>query len=384
MYGKLCDIFGRKECLLFAYSVFGIGTILCGLARNIWELIAARAFAGIGGGGMNVCTSILISDIVGVRERGVWTGYLNLIYATGASTGGPLGGLLADTIGWRWSFLAQGPVCLLACLAVLIAVHLPRESHSHWKEKILKIDFLGAAILVVAVTGLLLALDHGSNVSWSDPVTIAGLATMPLFIVFVLVEKFFASHPFAPGHIILSKEFFACYLCNFFSFSGWLAALFFIPLYWQVIGDYSASRAGLLLVPSILCGVSGSLLSGLYMKQTGMYYWITVVTYSDLTIGLTIVLLFTGIALQSLPVMVFGTCICAFSNGIGVTTTLSGLRKSGLDFTTWLLLTRIQLQMRRMQTKLSLLRVAIYFVRLVRSSVFRCAQQPSIRHYESR
>lgn len=292
------------------------------------ELIAARAFAGIGGGGMSVCTSVLLSDIVSLRERGMWQGYLNLIYAVGASIGAPIGGLLADTIGWRWSFIAQGPLCVVAFVAVAFLLHLPRQDQSHWKEKILKIDFLGAAVLIIAVLGLLVGLDRGSNVSWSDPFSIAGLCFTPLFIVFVLVEKYFARHPVAPGHIIFNRSLFACYLCNFFSFSGWLAALFFIPLYWQVIADYSSAKAGLLLVPSIIFGVSGSLFAGFYMKRTAKYYWITVLTYADLTIGMAIITLAAGAVVQSIPVMVVGTCIAAFSNGLGVTSTLTGLSKS--------------------------------------------------------
>jgi predicted MFS family arabinose efflux permease len=325
LYGKLSDIFGRKQCLLFAYLIFGLGSVGCGLARNIGELIAARAFAGIGGGGMNVCTSILMSDILGLRERGTWQGYVNVVYATGAAAGAPLGGLLADTIGWRWAFLAQGPMCALAIITVALVLNLPQQDHSYWKEKIKRIDFLGAAILLVAIFGLLVGLDRGSNVSWSNPITITGLATTPLFVAFVLVEKYVASNPFAPCRIILNKSLFACYLCNLFAFGGYLAILFFIPLYWQVIGGYSASKAGLYLVPSIIGGVSGSLFGGFYMKRTARYYWITVASYTNLVIGLSLIFLFSGIIMQSLPVMIVGTVICSFSNGTGVTTTLIGL-----------------------------------------------------------
>jgi predicted MFS family arabinose efflux permease len=327
LYGKLSDIFGRKECLLFAYLVFGLGSTLCGFARNMGELIAARAFAGIGGAGMSVCVSVLLSDIVGLRDRGTWQGYVNIIYAAGAGSGAPLGGLLADSIGWRWAFIAQGPMCLLAFIAVALVLELPKEDHSHWKEKVLKIDFLGAAILIVAVAGLLVGLDRGSNGKWNSPITIAGLCTTPLFVVFVLVEKYVANNPFAPGHIILNRSLFACFLCNFFSFAGWLAALYYIPLYWQVVYNYSAARAGLLLVPSIFCGVSGSLAGGFYMKRTGKYYWVTVVAYTDLTIGLALILLFAGAIAKSVLVMVLAMCLAAFSNGLGVTTTLIGLSK---------------------------------------------------------
>lgn len=325
LYGKLSDIFGRKQCLLVAYFIFGLGAMLCGLARTMSEMVAARAFAGIGGGGMTVCTSVLMSDIVGLRERGAWQGYINIVYAAGAAIGAPLGGLLADSIGWRWGFLCQGPVCVLAMTAVALVLRLPVQEQNHWKEKVRKIDFLGAGVLITAVFGLLLGLDRGSNVSWSHPVTIAGLSLTPLFVVFVLVEKYVATNPFAPGHIVFNQSLFACYLCNFFAFGGWLAALFLIPLYWQVTGDYSASQAGMLLVPSILFGVGGSLCGGIYMKRTAKYYWITIVAYTSLTLGMALIILFTGAIRKSIPVMVAGSCICSFANGLGVTTTLIGL-----------------------------------------------------------
>ncbi|KAF2752063.1 MFS general substrate transporter [Sporormia fimetaria CBS 119925] len=325
IYGKLSDIFGRKECLLFAYIVFGLGSFLCGLARNMNELIAARAFAGIGGGGMTTVVSILLSDVVSLRERGTWQGYINIVYASGAAAGAPLGGFLADSIGWRWAFLAQGPLCLIAFLAVALVLDLPQQDHSHWRSKVLKIDFLGASILLLAVFGLLVGLDRGSNISWTDPITIGALCTTPLFLLFILVEKHLATHPFAPFRIILSRSLFACYLCNFFSFGGWLATLFFLPLYWQVTWDLSASRAGALLVPAILAGVSGSLLGGIYMQKSGKYYWITALAYLNLVIGLTVILLFSGVVSENKIAIILGTCLCAFANGIGVTTTLIAL-----------------------------------------------------------
>lgn len=257
LYGKLSDIFGRKACLLWAYLIFGLGCLFCGLARNMNELIAARAFAGIGGGGMTTVVSILLSDAVPLRERGKWQGYINIIYATGAGTGAPLGGILADSIGWRWAFLGQAPLCLVAFAAVSILLKLPPQDQAHWKEKLRRIDFLGAIVLICAIFSLLLALDRGSNVSWKATITIVSLSlSIPLFALFVFVEMKVAKNPFAPGHIIFHRSLFACYLCNFFAFGGWLAALFYIPLYFQAVDGLSATQAGVRLIPGIICGVS--------------------------------------------------------------------------------------------------------------------------------
>ncbi|THZ34582.1 MFS general substrate transporter [Aureobasidium pullulans] len=326
LYGKMSDIFGRKSCLLFAYLVFGLGCLACGLAQNMNQLIAARAFAGIGGGGMTTVVSILMSDAVPLRERGKWQGYVNIIYATGAGTGAPLGGILADSIGWRWAFLGQVPLCVLAFVVVGSVLKLPKREQTDWKQKLRRIDFLGAAILICAVFTLLLALDRGSNVSWKANITVISISlSIPLFILFVFVEMKVASEPFAPGHIIFNRSLFACYLCNFFSFSGWLAALFYIPLYFQAVDGLTATQAGVRLIPGIIAGVSGSLFGGFYMQRTGKFYWLTVIAYTCLVVGMTTVFLFTGFVVNSTIGIIIGMCICGSGNGVGVTSTLIGL-----------------------------------------------------------
>lgn len=105
LYGKLTDIFGRKECLLFAYVFFGLGSLGCGLSTDISQLIASRAIAGIGGGGINAVVSILLTDLVPLRDRGLWQGYLNIVFSSGTAVGAPVGGLVADSLGWRWCVL---------------------------------------------------------------------------------------------------------------------------------------------------------------------------------------------------------------------------------------------------------------------------------------
>jgi predicted MFS family arabinose efflux permease len=275
---------------------------------------------------MTTVVSILLSDVVSLRERGKWQGYINIIYASGASAGAPLGGILADYIGWRWAFLGQAPLCLVAFVAVSLALHLPKHEDSHWKEKLRRIDFLGALVLLLAVVSLIAGLDRGSNVRWNDKWTIALVcSSVPLFGIFVVVEIWVASEPFAPGHIIFERSLFAAYLCNFFSFSGWLAALFYTPLYFQAVDDLSATQAGLRLIPAIVCSVCGSLFGGFYMNWTGRYYWITVICYSALVLGVLIILLFSGVVATSMAGIITGMMIAGFSNGIGVTTSLIGL-----------------------------------------------------------
>ncbi|EED16301.1 EF hand domain protein [Talaromyces stipitatus ATCC 10500] len=326
LYGKLCNIFGRKACLLFAYIVFGTGSLFCGLAQDINQLIAARVYQGIGGGGMTTVVSILISDLVPLRDRGLWQGIINIIYATGSGIGGPLGGILADYIGWRWAFIAQAPMCLLAFLLVTFLLHVPGPDSGDWIAKLKRIDFLGATVLVGAVLGFSIGLDRGSNVSWSIPESYVSLiVSIVLFIAFILVEIYVAPEPFAPGHLIFDQNLLACYACNFFSFAGFMGILFYIPLYFQAVNGVSASVAGVRLLPQIIFGVSGSLAAGIFMRRYGTYYGITIFGYGLLLSGSFVLFLFSGAIADAYQLMIVGAMISAFGNGIGVTTTLIGL-----------------------------------------------------------
>ena len=326
LYGKLSDIFGRKPALLFAYAIFGIGCLFCGLARDMNELIAARAFAGLGGGGMTTVVSILMSDIVPLRERGTWQGVINIIYATGAGCGAPLGGILADLFNWRWAFLAQAPMCALAIVSVMLTLHLPEKQSESWKKKLARVDFPGAFVLVSAVFALLLGLDRGSNVSWSIPIAYVPLAlSVPLFTLFGLVEQRFAAEPFAPSRIIWDRGLVACYFCNFFSFAGYLAVLFYLPLFFQAVDGYTATQASIRLLPAIIAGVSGSLFGGILMQRTGKYYWLTVVAYTLLLTGVLIVTLCANVLVNNTYGIAVGLVLSGFGNGIGVTSSLIGL-----------------------------------------------------------
>ena len=326
MYGKLSDIFGRKPCLLFSYLIFGTGCLFCGLSQNIYQLVAARVWQGIGGGGMTTVVSILMSDIVPLQERGLWQGIINIIFAFGAGAGAPLGGLFADSIGWRWAFLGQAPLCLVAFVAVVFLLKVPGQETKDWKTNLKRIDFLGAFVLVLAVLGMLLGLDRGSNVAWNVPEAYGPLvASVVLFGVFVLVEDKVASEPFAPGHIIFDRSLFAGYLCNFFSFGGFLAVLYFLPLFYQATDSRTATNASILLIPGIITGVLGSLYGGIMMKKSGRYFWLNAIGYSILPIGVTVIFLFSGPIVNKAAAMVIGQAIGGFGNGIGVTTSLIAL-----------------------------------------------------------
>lgn len=214
-------------------------------------------------------------------------------------------------------------MCLVAFVAVSFILKVPKIEHSHWKIKLARIDFLGAFMLVVAVFTILVGLDHGSNVAWRSYWTLIPIGiSVVFFILFILVEMNVATHPFAPGHVIFERTMTACYACNFFAFGGWMATIFYVPLYFQAVDGLSATAAGLRLIPGIMGSVSGSLSAGLLMQKTGKYFWLTIIAYGLLVVGQIPIILFSGVATNSTWGICIGMAICGFGGGIGVTTTL--------------------------------------------------------------
>lgn len=211
---------------------------------------------------------------------------------------------------------------------VSVYLQVPEQEKEDWRVKLRRVDFLGALVLIGAVFGALFGLDRGSNVAWSIPITYIPLAiSAVLFVIFGIVEVYVAAEPFAPSYIVTDPAMLSCYGCNFFSFAGWMAACFYLPLYFQAVDGASATVSGLRLLPTIIAGTSGSLFSGLVMRWTSRYYWLTIAGYSSLTTGLVIIFLCSGAVVDNVPVLIIGTVFSAFGNGIGVTTTLIGLSK---------------------------------------------------------
>ncbi|KAI0660206.1 MFS general substrate transporter [Cubamyces menziesii] len=325
LYGKLSDIFGRKSCLIFAYTIFALGCLFCGLARNMTELIAARAL-GIGGGGMTTLASIVMSDIAPLRKRGTLQGFGNIAFAAGQATGAPLGGFLADSIGWRWAFLIQVPLTTLAILSVGFGLKLPRSPTGDFRAKLARIDFLGAGTLVVAVFTLLLGLDRGGNVSWRDHITIASLVASAIFTaVFAAVELRWAREPFAPKRIVANRALLAAYLCNLFASGAAITLVYHISLYLQAVRGASASDVGLILLPTIFGGVTGSLTTGLIMQTTGRYYVLTISVFVLMLAGNTLVALVTGVVKYSLVGLIIGSTSTNLGYGSGLTSTIVSL-----------------------------------------------------------
>lgn len=270
--GRLTDIFGRGPGLIFSNVFFAAGNLICGLARSEGAMLAGRVVAGIGGGGLMSISTFLASDLVPLRRRGLIQGIGNICYGTGAMLGGVFGGFVNDSTAWGWrlAFLAQVPPVLVSAVLVWFLVDIPPKQSD--KSYLSRIDFSGVFLTIAFLVLLLLGLNSGGNVvPWTHPLPLVSLSlSLVAFLAFVYCESR-ASQPIIPVRLLVNRTILAACIANLVCTMVVLTGVFYVPLYYQVLG-HSASQAGLYLLFSPL-GVSfASVGTGLIMKRTGRYF----------------------------------------------------------------------------------------------------------------
>ncbi|OQD80132.1 hypothetical protein PENANT_c039G10676 [Penicillium antarcticum] len=274
MYGKLSDIYGRRPLLLISYFLFAVGCILSGVGSQMWMVVLGRAISGSGGAGIMTISSIVITDIVPKREVASWRAYVNIAMTLGRSLGGPIGGWLSDTVGWRWLFILQAPFLALAAVLVVLKLNLAEKTDPNSKEsKFGKIDFLGTSLLGSSITAMTLLLDQGGKsfpwYSWWTILLASG--GILLLVGFVLVETYVAREPIFNLRILRRPNVSAAYTIGALQVTAQLGMLFSVPLYFQVTQRASTTAAGVHLVPAVVGNTLGSLVAGLFIRRTGRY-----------------------------------------------------------------------------------------------------------------
>ncbi|MDZ4046016.1 MAG: MFS transporter, partial [Rhodoglobus sp.] len=193
IYAKLSDLFGRKPIILIGIGLFLLGSILCGFAWSMPALIAFRALQGLGAGAVQPMSITILGDIYSLAERARVQGYVASVWAVSSVVGPGLGGLFAQFDAWRWVFFINIPLCLLSGWMLVRHFHEKVERRSH------RIDYLGAGLLAVSMTLLILAvLEGGQAWAWNSWQSIGAFGVGgALLVAFVLVERR-ASEPILP------------------------------------------------------------------------------------------------------------------------------------------------------------------------------------------
>jgi EmrB/QacA subfamily drug resistance transporter len=272
IYGKLSDIFGRRPLFIIAISIFLLGSLAAGFANSMYFLAVTRAIQGLGAGGLMALPLAIMGDILAPRERAKYQGYFLAVFATSSVVGPLIGGLFAgaDQLlfvdGWRWVFLVNLPIGIFALFLVLRFLHVPHTRHS------VRIDWWGAATVIIALVPLLIVAEQGREWGWGSIGAIACYVIGGLGIAaFIITEKLMGDAALIPLKLFTSPTFSMATVLGVLVGFGMFGAMMTIPLYLQLVNGATPTESGFLMLPMILGLMISSITSGQIISRTGRY-----------------------------------------------------------------------------------------------------------------
>ncbi|KAL3419069.1 efflux pump antibiotic resistance [Phlyctema vagabunda] len=279
---KFSDIWGRKAILLSAVGLYFVSSIICATSTSMKMLIIGRTFQGVAGGGLIQMVFITISDLFSMRERSLYLGLLEVIWAISGGIGPVLGGVFTEYTSWRWIFWINLPISGTAFLLLFIFldVHNPRTP---FLAGLQAIDWFGSLSMLGLMSMLLLGLDFGgATFPWDSPTVICLIvfgALMSLFFIFS--EKRLAKYPLMPMGIFKEKS------------NALISSEYYLPLFFQSALGRSPVTSGTLTVPlTVTSGLSG-IVTGVVIHRTGRYLELIYIGVVFLVLGMGLYTLFS-------------------------------------------------------------------------------------------
>ncbi|WOP18562.1 MDR family MFS transporter [Raineyella sp. LH-20] len=288
IYGKLSDIFGRRPLYIFSITVFILGSLLSSFSTSMYMLAAFRAFQGIGAGGLMSLPLAIMGDMLAPRERAKYQGYFLAVFGVSSVIGPLVGGLFAGThtiawiAGWRWVFLVNVPIGIIALAMVIAFLHLPRFNHN----KHVRVDWWGATAVVLALVPLLMVAEQGRVWGWTSAASLAcfGIGVVGI-VAFIIIESRMGRDAIIPLSIFRSRVFSMATVLGALVGFGMFGAMMTLPLYLQIVMGMSPTESGFATLPMIGGLMVASIVSGQIIARTGRYRQFPIIGTAFVVLG---------------------------------------------------------------------------------------------------
>ncbi|WP_214316609.1 MDR family MFS transporter [Nonomuraea sediminis] len=275
IWGKIGDLYGRKTIFITSIVIFMVGSMLCGMAGSsmlggpadgMAELIGFRALQGLGAGGLMVNVMAIIGDLVPPRERGQYQGIMAGVMSLAMIAGPLVGGFITDNLNWRWAFYVNLPVGFVALALIALQLKLPKLTNK------VRIDWVGAILLSVSITAMVLITTWGGNeYAWGSWQILTLVAVAVVFLAAFIYFERSAEEPIMPLQLFRNRNFTLISAVGFLLGFAMFGAMNFLPLFQQTVQGASATNSGLLLLPMMASAMVVSLFVGKVITSTGKY-----------------------------------------------------------------------------------------------------------------
>ncbi|PSR84395.1 major facilitator superfamily transporter [Coniella lustricola] len=293
LLSELSNIFGRPIVLVVSLCCFMVGTLMCCLAQGLALLLSGRVIQGIGGAGIMSLSLVIFTDMVPLRWRPKWYGFVLGAWAMGNCAGPVVGGAIALETTWRWIFYLMFPLCIIGLVLVIWLLKF-RAPVATGSEKVRRVDWIGGICFIISASLLLVAISWGgSQFSWSSPGTLSPLCLgFAGLLATLLFETKIASRPFLRRRLFRTTSSVITYICG--TIQGFLiyGQLYYIPFYFQSVKGFTALETGVAILPVMVTCIPSSMITGIIVTRSGNYRWAIWIGWAVLLIGsaLTIIL----------------------------------------------------------------------------------------------
>ncbi|KAJ5732182.1 hypothetical protein N7493_003663, partial [Penicillium malachiteum] len=286
LYGRVSDISGRKPVLLISLGCIMVGDLLSGWAQSPVWLYVTRALSGVGAGGISSLVSIIVSDLVSLRERGKYQGFVSIAIGAGAVTGPFLaaGVIARGHDGWRWAFWVPSILAFI-CMFLLLFLLPLKPVTGGWRSKVRQIDWSGVFLSTIGIVFLLIPISSGGDTwPWMSPIIIALLTLGVISIAsFILVEGFRVRLPIMPLALFKERSLTIMLFTGALHDYVWQSTQYFVPLFFQEVRGYSPLESAILTLPYVLAQSLAGTISGPLMSRFARFVTLALVFAPGLT-----------------------------------------------------------------------------------------------------